>query len=551
VDSFASLRLNKFIEAQQLLFTHKQTNNNNNKNKMGHVKFGKGEAINNKRPREEAQQVSAEEVSAKKQKIEQLQTQFTRFDELNIDESLKAALKHDFGFENMTEIQARSIPVALDRTDTDIIGQARTGSGKTLAFLIPCIQYLITEKFSKDDGLGALVLAPTRELAIQISTVAEKLISSQYMKSHKLRYSVIMGGSNKSNEAKELQQGVNLIVATPGRLLDHLNSTDNFRVDKLKYFVLDEADMLIDVGFEESIKRISAKLPKNRLTFLFSATFTDKVEDLAALSMKKMPLKIGFSDAKNVNTLKQMYIECKADRKYATLINMLKANKDKKVIVFVSIKLSVEYVSYLLDGFEMNNIALHGNMSQDARTQTFMKFMEQKEPGVMVATDVAARGLDFPNVDLIVQVDIPEQIANYFHRVGRTARAGKSGTALLMLTPIEVEVCLPVFNNYFRGEATEEQDIADKTLQPYNCSISEDGVEKDHAKIMEWVRSDNYMYSAAPKIASTLANVFRMYFRKYGFKHNQFDENALKASLGMNVGRGGGSGGGGRGGKKY
>jgi len=519
---------------------------------MGHVKFGKGGVAPNtatastKRPREEDQESQA----SKKQKIEALQQQCTKFEELNIDESLKAALKHEFGFENMTEIQARSIPVALERTDTDIIGQARTGSGKTLAFLIPCVQYLIAEKFSKEDGLGALVLAPTRELAIQISTVAEKLISSQHMKKHNLRYSVIMGGSNKDKEARELQQGVNLIVATPGRLLDHLNSTDHFKVDKLRYFVLDEADMLIDVGFEESIKRISAKLPKTRLTFLFSATFTDKVEDLAALSMKKMPLKIGFTDAKNVNTLKQMYIECRADRKYATLVSLLKSNADKKIIVFVSIKMAVEYVSYMLDGFKIKNIPLHGNMSQDARTKTFMQFMEQKEPGVMVATDVAARGLDFPNVDLIVQVDIPEQIANYFHRVGRTARAGKSGTALLMLTPIEVEVCLPVFNNFFRGESTEEAEVAEKTLQPFD-GFDEKAIETLHSELASWVQSDNYMYQTAPKIANTLANVFRMYFRKYGFKHNQFDENSVKASVGMAVrGGGGGYGNNKRGGKK-
>ena len=521
---------------------------------MGHVKFGaKGVTPssttsttttinNNKRPREDETSTTNDDAPLDKK----LKT-VLKFKELpNMNPHLLDAIEKIFGFETMTGIQQQAIPLALENTQVDIIANAKTGSGKTLAFLIPILNYLLENRFKATDGLGALILAPTRELAIQIHQVAEKIVN--HLANHStIKYACIMGGSSKQAEAKELKSGVNLIVATPGRLLDHLQTTTPFKIDKCVYWVLDEADMLIDVGFEQAIIRIGSLLPNKdtRTTFLFSATLTQKVDDLVAISLRKNTVRVGFSDEKNVSTLEQLYLEVRTDRKYATLVQLLRKNADKKIIVFCSIKLAVEYVSYMLDGYGMKNIALHGNMSQEKRTSTFQEFMNMKEAGIMIATDVAARGLDFPNVDLIIQVDIPEQIANYFHRVGRTARGGKSGVALLMLTETETEVCLPTFNNYFAGlEEEPTMEPTKKTLSPYEITLDTKQLEADHAQLQQWVQTDSYMRSNAPKIANTLANVFRMYFRKYGFKHNQFDENAVKAGVGMNMGRGGYGGGG-------
>jgi ATP-dependent RNA helicase DDX18/HAS1 len=524
---------------------------------MGHIKFN---VKNSSTQREKQQEKKRTRVSTNEEeslslttattttKKQRITKEYENFSELKIADELKRSIKEEFQFDKMTRIQAQTIPVALEHSDVDIVGNAKTGSGKTLAFLIPCVQYLIVNnKFranhDDNDGLGALILAPTRELAIQIHQVAHKLINNKNMKTLGIRYACVMGGANKQQEIKELKRGVNLLVATPGRLLDHLTSTtESFQFNRLKYLVLDEADMLIDIGFEQTIRHICSLLPKERTTFLFSATLTAKVDDLAAVSLRKNTLKIGFEETKTVGTLEQLYIQVRADRKYASLVQILRHNLDKKVIVFLSIKLAVEYVSYILDGFHMKNIALHGDMKQEKRTQTFMRFMNQKEPCILIATDVAARGLDFPNVDLIVQVDIPEQIANYFHRIGRTARAGKSGVALLMLTPVEVEVCLPTFNNYFAGLAEEDggssgDDVCNnkKILQPYPIQWNESETERDHKQIQQWVKEDDYMYATAPKIANTLSNVFNMYSRKYGFKHNQFDFNSVKASVGMMV----------------
>lgn len=533
---------------------------------MGHIKFGAKQPsstnVGTKRPRETDNNEHEQQKSLQQQQpLDKKLKTVVKFKELpTIHPKLLSAILEEFKFEEMTPIQQQSIPLAIENlTMVDIIANAKTGSGKTLAFLIPCLHYLLTKKFRASDGLGALILAPTRELAIQIHQVVERImkqLSTGENSKDCIQYACIMGGSSKQAEANQLKNGVNLIVATPGRLLDHLQTTKNFRTDKCAYWVLDEADMLIDVGFEQAIKRIGSLLPnkETRTTFLFSATLTQKVDDLVAISLRKnCTVRVGFSDEKNVSTLEQLYLEVRCDRKYATLVQLLRKNQDKKIIVFLSIKLAVEYVSYMLDGYGMTNIALHGNMSQEKRTSTFQEFMNMKDPGILVATDVAARGLDFPNVDLIIQVDIPEQIANYFHRVGRTARGGKSGVALLMLTETEAEVCLPTFNNYFAGLEEEENgeaptplptsmDDVKKTLKPYEFSLDQKQLETDHAQLQQWVQTDGYMRSNAPKIANTLANVFRMYFRKYGFKHNQFDENAVKVGVGMKVGGGGGGG---------
>jgi len=480
---------------------------------------------------------------SKKQRVAK---EVEKFSELDMPKELMAAVS-EFGFEKMTEIQKKSIPQALANDDYDIIAQAKTGSGKTIAFLIPIMSHLIQMKkeHGKNLGVGALVLAPTRELAIQIEGVARKLIDAKSMKSHGFKMCLILGGAPKNVEQQQLQES-NLIIATPGRCLDHLTNTQ-FNYKNLKYLVLDEADQLIDSGFDQTIKMIVIKLPKDKMTYLFSATMTAKVEDLAVLSLRKNPLRIGLQDSTTVSTLDQKFVQVPADKKLAALLHILQENEGKKMICFVAIKKAVDYVAYLLEQCGVANIALHGSMTQQKRTQTFHDFMAGKTANIMICTDVAARGLDFPNVDLIIQCDLPEQFSNYFHRIGRTARAGKKGTALLMLTPKEISVAMGMIKMYLKSakqggnkDATVNEE---ELLQEYKLTASEQELNKKQQQICDLVYNDSYMYYEAPQIVRTYSGVFDMFARKMGFGRNDFDQEGLQSSFGMKS-KGGASAGG-------
>jgi ATP-dependent RNA helicase DDX18/HAS1 len=513
---------------------------------MVHIKFGtKGEApVSNKRKIDEISDVE----NNPEQKLKKLkQNAVKTFDELDgVPEELKEALRAEFEFTQMTEIQQQAIPAALHDNESDIIAQARTGSGKTLAFLVPCLTYLIKEQFAaKKKGVGALILAPTRELAIQIHGVAEKIMNSPSLKKYKLGVGSFIGGtSTKWKEAEELESGkYQLMIATPGRCLDHLNNT-KFKTDMLKYFILDEADMLIDVGFERDVKLIGTKLPKTRTTFLFSATLSDKVEDLAALSLRKNPIRIGIDGNKNVKTLVQMYMTVPNDKKLSSLVCTLRNNKDKKIILFVAIKKAVDFLSELLTQLNITNTALHGNIKQEQRTQVFFEFMKDSQPGVLIATDVAARGLDFPNVDLIIQCDIPEQIAQYFHRVGRTARGGKSGTAILILTETEKKITLNKLNMYLQNHYNAQQnknstEVEEEKVEllPYAVPGDNKQLQDAQQEIFSVVQNSNLYYDAS-KVINTYSGVFDMFSRKLGFGRNDFDFEGLRASFGLKANSG-------------
>ncbi|RKO92981.1 P-loop containing nucleoside triphosphate hydrolase protein [Blyttiomyces helicus] len=333
----------------------------------------------------------------------------------------------------MTEVQARSIPPAM--TGRDILGAAKTGSGKTLAFLIPAIEMLTKLKFKPRNGTGVIVISPTRELALQIFGVAKELC-----KYHSQTFGVIMGGANPKAEIEKLSKGVNLVVATPGRLLDHLQNAQGFVVKNLKMLIIDEADRILQVGFEEEMHKIMALLPKERQTMLFSATQTTKVEDLARVSLKKGPLYINVDEHKDMATaegLEQGYVVCESEQRFLLLFTFLKKNLKKKVIVFLSSCNSVKYHAELLNYIDIPVLDLHGRQKQQKRTNTFFEFVNA-ESGILLCTDVAARGLDIPAVDWIIQFDPPDDPKEYIHRVGRTARAGGRGRALLFLLPSEL-----------------------------------------------------------------------------------------------------------------
>ncbi|XP_053605275.1 probable ATP-dependent RNA helicase pitchoune [Plodia interpunctella] len=340
----------------------------------------------------------------------------------------------DMGFTTMTEIQAKAIPPLLE--GRDLVGAARTGSGKTLAFLIPAIDLIYKLKFKPRNGTGVIILSPTRELSMQTFGVLMEL-----MKYHHHTYGLVMGGANRTTEAQKLSKGINILVATPGRLLDHLQNTPDFLYKNLQCLVIDEADRILEIGFEEEVKQIIKLLPKRRQTMLFSATQTKKTEALTALAVKHEPVYVGVDDHREqatVDSLEQGYIVCPSEKRMMVLFTFLKKNRKKKVMVFFSTCMSVKYHHELFNYIDLPVMSIHGKQQQTKRTTTFFQFCNA-ESGILLCTDVAARGLDIPAVDWIVQYDPPDDPKEYIHRVGRTARGlGTSGHALLFLRPEEL-----------------------------------------------------------------------------------------------------------------
>uniref|UniRef100_A0A8D1SI51 ATP-dependent RNA helicase n=1 Tax=Sus scrofa TaxID=9823 RepID=A0A8D1SI51_PIG len=350
-----------------------------------------------------------------------------------VNENTLRAIK-EMGFTNMTEIQHKSIRPLLE--GRDLLAAAKTGSGKTLAFLIPAVELIVKLRFMPRNGTGVLILSPTRELAMQTFGVLKELMTH-----HVHTYGLIMGGSNRSAEAQKLANGINIVVATPGRLLDHMQNTPGFMYKNLQCLVIDEADRILDVGFEEELKQIIKLLPTRRQTMLFSATQTRKVEDLARISLKKEPLYVGVDDDKanaTVDGLEQGYVVCPSEKRFLLLFTFLKKNRKKKLMVFFSSCKSVKYHYELLNYIDLPVLAIHGRQKQNKRTTTFFQFCNA-DSGILLCTDVAARGLDIPEVDWIVQYDPPDDPKEYIHRVGRTARGlNGRGHALLILRPEEL-----------------------------------------------------------------------------------------------------------------
>jgi ATP-dependent RNA helicase DDX18/HAS1 len=341
----------------------------------------------------------------------------------------------DMGFNRMTQIQAKAIPPLL--MGKDVLGAARTGAGKTLAFLIPAVELLYNVQFTPRNGTGVVVICPTRELAIQTHAVAKELL-----KYHSQTLGLVIGGSGRKGEAERIVKGVNLLVATPGRLLDHLQNTKGFIYKNLKCLMIDEADRILEANFEEEMKQIINILPKKRQTALFSATQTKKVEDLARLSFQTPPVYVDVDDGRKkvtVEGLEQGYVVVPCAKRLVVLYSFLKRFQSKKVMVFFSSCNSVKFHADLLKFIGLDCLNIHGKQKQHSRTTTFFNFCKA-EKGILLCTDVAARGLDIPDVDWIVQYDPPDEPKEYIHRVGRTARGeGGKGNALLFLIPEEMQ----------------------------------------------------------------------------------------------------------------
>uniref|UniRef100_A0A6G1S4I1 ATP-dependent RNA helicase n=1 Tax=Aceria tosichella TaxID=561515 RepID=A0A6G1S4I1_9ACAR len=339
-------------------------------------------------------------------------------------------------FEFMTEIQEKAIPPLLD--GEDLVAAAKTGSGKTLAFLIPVIELMSKLKFGHKMGTGAIIISPTRELAMQSFKVLKSL-----MKNHSQTFGLLIGGVDKKEEATKLAKGVNIVVATPGRLLDHMRNTDKFMFKNLKCLVIDEADKILDIGFEEDMKQILNMLPADRQTMLFSATLTAKTNDLVQLAIKRNPVHVGIEDkldSATVSGLEQGYIVVKSESRFLVLYTFIRKFQKKKMMVFLSSCDAVKFYYELLNYIELPVMALHGKQKQSVRTRTFSQFCNA-QAATLLCTDIAARGLDIPNVDWIIQYDPPDDPKEYIHRVGRTARGtNTNGNALLILRPEEINL---------------------------------------------------------------------------------------------------------------
>ena len=352
-----------------------------------------------------------------------------KFSEMNLNKILLERLNLQ-GYEIATEIQAKSIPIALK--GEDIIGSAKTGSGKSLAFLIPTVEYILNHP--KNEGIQALVITPTRELALQLYDLAKILMNDNCTSCV-----LVIGGGNRKKEAEKLSSNeARIIICTPGRLIDHMVNTKKFDYNNIKILIIDEADKILKIGFEEELTEIIKLIPKNRQTLLFSATITPKVEDLITLSVKNYEnIRIKSSDP-TVSTLEQGYLKIDADKKFLFLFTFFKKNKNSKILVFFATCKEVEFYSSLLNYVDVPVLSITGEYKQQKRSTTFMEFCSL-EQGILLCTDVAQRGLDIPDVDWVIQYDPPHDPEEYLHRVGRTARgANKVGKALLMIMPNEI-----------------------------------------------------------------------------------------------------------------
>lgn len=335
---------------------------------------------------------------------------------------------HSMGFKKPTTIQQQAIPEALN--GRDVIGLAQTGSGKTAAFGIPILQAL----WDDPRPFFACILAPTRELAYQITQQLEALGSTIGV-----RCATIVGGMDMMSQSIALGKRPHIIVATPGRLQDHLENTKGFSLRGLQYLVMDEADRLLDMDFGPIIDKLLQSIPRDRKTMLFSATMTTKVAKLQRASLRN-PVRVEVGTKySTVSTLSQHYIFCPFAQKDPNLVSVVNEQTGSSILIFTRTVHDASRLAIMLRMLGFSAIPLHGQMSQSARLGALSKFKAGGR-NILIATDVASRGLDIPAVDLVINFDIPTHSKDYIHRVGRTARAGRSGRSVTIVTQYDVEL---------------------------------------------------------------------------------------------------------------
>ncbi|XP_067624038.1 ATP-dependent RNA helicase DDX47 [Eurosta solidaginis] len=358
--------------------------------------------------------------------VENIETAATWKDLGLVDTLCKAC--EELKWKAPSKIQKEAIPVALQ--GKDIIGLAETGSGKTGAFALPILHALL----ENPQRYFALVLTPTRELAFQISEQFEALGSTIGVKC-----CVVVGGMDMVSQALQLAKKPHIIIATPGRLVDHLENMKGFNLKAIKYLVMDEADRILNMDFEVELDKILKVLPRERRTFLFSATMTKKVKKLQRASLKD-PVKVEVSNKyQTVEQLQQYYIFIPVKYKDVYLVHIINELAGNSFMIFCSTCANTVRTALMLRALGLAAIPLHGQMSQNKRLAALNKF-KAKNRSILISTDVASRGLDIPHVDVVLNFDIPTHSKDYIHRVGRTARAGRSGKAVTFVTQYDVEL---------------------------------------------------------------------------------------------------------------
>ena len=347
--------------------------------------------------------------------------QFMTFKELKISEPILKALVNK-KYDTPTPIQKQAIPVAL--SNRDLLGIAQTGTGKTAAFAIPIIQKLNQERLKGcRREIKALILTPTRELAIQIDESF-----SDYGRYTDLRHTVIFGGVNQNPQVEKLRQRTDILIATPGRLLDLINQK-HITLNHIQFFVLDEADRMLDMGFIHDIKRLLPMLPKQKQTLFFSATMPVTISKLAKTILHN-PVKVEVAPVSSVvDTIEQHLYLVEKPMKSDLLFTILKKEQDKSVLVFSRTKHGADKIAKTLNKKGIGCEAIHGNKTQGARQRALSNFKSGKTR-VIIATDIAARGIDIANLGMVINYDLPDVAETYVHRIGRTGRAGNSGMAL-------------------------------------------------------------------------------------------------------------------------
>lgn len=390
-----------------------------------------------------------------------------RFDTYNFAPEIKGNLEK-LGFKRPTDIQYKSIPPILK--GEDVLAIAQTGTGKTAAYAIPVIQLLYSRKGSRSQqGIKCVVMVPTHELAIQVAEVFEQLAQGTYVKILGL-----FGGVDQAPQIEKLKKGVDVLIATPGRMFD-LESQGHISFNTIEILVLDEADHMLELGFIHDMRQLITKIPRTRQTLFFSATINEHIKDLAySLVQKAVRIHISPKDpvSKNVNH-SVAYIEM--DDKRFFLERMIKENPDSKMLVFVRTKVRAERVCLALERVAISSQTIHGNKDQDERTIAMKNFREGTNK-ILIATDISARGIDIPNVDFVINYDLPEESENYVHRVGRTGRGTKKGMAVSFCSPEEKEVLNEI-------EGFLQQEIAVMTIKRTEY---EETIDLSEASTHDW-----------------------------------------------------------------
>tara|TARA_B110000003_G_scaffold61070_2_gene61357 strand:+ start:2642 stop:3910 length:1269 start_codon:yes stop_codon:yes gene_type:complete len=375
-----------------------------------------------------------------------------KFEDLNLHPTLIKAVK-DQNYTHPTAIQEQAIPLLLKKND--VLGSAQTGTGKTAAFALPILHHLINERNNNDGKkrIRTLVVTPTRELAIQI---AENFTS--YSKYNNITNTVIFGGVKQGTQTTKLSNGVDVLVATPGRLLD-LMGQGYISLKDIGYFVLDEADRMLDMGFIHDIKKILDKLPKERQSLFFSATMPKNIVELSS-QILKLPKQVSVNPVSSTaETIQQfIYYTNKADKKHL-LLHILKDKNINQLLLFSRTKHGADRIARNLKKKNIRASAIHGDKSQNQRQKSLQSFKDS-EIRVLVATDIAARGIDIDKLSYVLNYDIPNESETYVHRIGRCGRAGDTG--------VSISICEPEENEYIRDiEKLIKQKIEEVQNHPY------------------------------------------------------------------------------------